>query len=209
MESVVGRWVFLALLMGCGCGCSVVMSDQPMGSAAVTDLSGWEGVWRAEGEDCPVRVEVADAERGELRLSAADEDACPFGDDDPPKEFMVVVRQSGNKTYASIDCTNDDCSRNDGPADRFLWALVDVGDDAIRVSVPITKAFVALVDQGLLTGERVRPDYGTAPDDVLLFAPEDWEYDVIAAEDPALLVDMKNPLKLRRVTPELSSEPRP
>jgi len=197
-RNLVNRLISIGLLVSFNWGCSVVYSEQPIGSDPHIDPLAWEGVWMelsdTDTKDA-IRVHVIDTASGELLIT-------PAVADDECRVAHAFVRRQQDWTFVSIACGDPACSEScpsDDPVARYFWGVAEIDSDVLLVWTPVTERIADLVDDGRLPGERDGMN-------VMLRALEPDHYQALMSGEYGAVFDWRRPLILRRISTESPAE---
>lgn len=174
--------MLLVCVLALICGCSVVMSEKPVGDRPVVlEPAGWDGAWMTlQGE--PVMMKVQDREKGVLKIAWIEDDGkmtC--------KSYDVRILSSGSWQFANIM----DEEKKDGKSGGYLFAKIKKEKDYIVIWLPMAEKFSGLVGKKILPG-RVEKE------SVTLGELEPQHLKIIMSGEKGLLFDWENPLFIIR-----------
>lgn len=175
---MIKRFALLFCVLAFFCGCSVVMSEKPVGDAPVVlDPAGWNGAWLTHQGDAVV-MKVLDRDNGVLRITWIEDDSkmtCRSHD--------VRVLSSGKWQFANI---MDEGEKGEKPR-GYLFAKIKKERDNIVIWLPAAEKFSDLVGKKILPG-RVEKE------SVILGELGPRHMKIITSEEKGLLFDWENPL---------------
>lgn len=166
------------------CGCSVVMSQRPVGDKPVAlDKTEWDGAWMTP-QGAPVVMKVKDGEKGALKIAWIEDDR-----DMTYKSYDVILLSLGRWQFANI---LDEKSKGERPG-GYLFAKIKKEKDSIIVWLPRAEKFSDLVKRGILPGEA-------AKETVILGELGPQHMKIIMSEEKGILFDWENPFFFIKTT---------
>ncbi len=166
------------------CGCSVVMSQRPVGDKPVVlDKAGWDGVWMTP-QGAPVMMKVKDGEKGVLKIAWIEDDK-----DMTYKSYDVILLSSGRWQFANILDEENKGAKPRG----YLFAKIKKEKDNIIIWLPSAEKFSDLVKKRILPGEA-------AKETVILGELGPQHMKTIMSEEKGVLFDWENPFIFIKTT---------